>query len=376
MKKCLSWLNLSVLVTLLVFTASPAEAGWQEEWDKVLAAARNEGTVFVSGPPGAYQRQVITEEWAKAFPDIALRYTGARGSTIVSKVARERRVDIFNWDIVLASTNPTVFVYKAINALAPLRDSLIIPDSFDDKKWIHGFAAGFLDEAKKLFYAPIGTAGATLGYTNRDCVPATKFNSAEDFMKPEFKGKIVWYDPTRPGSSSRSTWVLSLAQGQEWLKNVFTKQAITFSRDYRQMTDWVVSCTKPISIGMSNNTLQVMQKEGIGTNVKVIGGPAFFKDINPGGGSGNASIGWYNKAPHPDAAKVFVNWYLSREFQQRYADIVEANSRRLDTKPRDPDPTRLLKPDVKYFNQSTESSTLGVKALQAKIKKWGVLRRR
>ncbi len=376
MKICSSWWNLSVLVILLGLTVSPASSAWQEEWEKVMVGARKEGTVFVSGPPGAYQRQAITKGWAKAFPDIKLRYTGARGSTIVSKVARERRVGMFNWDIILASANPTVFVYKAINALAPLRDSLIIPDSFDDKKWIHGFDAGFLDDAKKFFYAAIGTAGATLGYTNRDCVPEKKFTSAKDFMKPEFKGKIVWYDPTRPGSSSRSTWVLSLAQGKEWLKNVFTKQAVTFSRDYRQMTDWVVSCTKPISIGMSNNTLQLMQKEGIGTNVKLIGGSAFFKDINPGGGGGNASIGWYNKAPHPNAAKVFVNWYLSQEFQQSYATLVEANSRRLDTEPRDPDPTRLLKPNLKYFNQSTESATLGVKALQAKIKDWGVLRKR
>ncbi len=376
MKNDTRWLNLMILMALILFTASPAKSGWQEEWDKVLAGARKEGTVFVSGPPGAYQRRAITEGWAKAFPDIKLRYTGARGSTIVSKVARERRVGIFNWDIILASTNPTVFVFKAINALAPLRDALIIPESFEDKYWIHGFDAGFMDDAKSIFYAAIGTAGATLGYANRECVPKRKFNSAKDFINPEFKGKIVWYDPTRPGSSSRSTWVLSLAQGEEWLKNVFTKQAVTFSRDYRQMTDWVVSCTKPISIGMSNNTLQLMQKEGMGTNVKVIGGPAFFGKINPGGGSGNASIGWYRKAPHPNAAKVFVNWYLSKDFQQMYADIVETNSRRLDTKPRDPDPTRLLKRDGKYFNQSTESSTLGVKALQAKIKKWGVLRRR
>ena len=376
MKKCLSWLNLSVLITLLVFTASPARSGWQEEWDKVLAAAHKEGTVFASGPPGAAQRKAITQGWAKAFPDIQLRYTGARGSEITAKVARERRVGIFNWDIILASTSPTVFIYKPFNALAPLQDALIIPDRFDDKNWVHGFDAGFMDKENKYLYAPIGTAGATLGFVNRNCVSERQLNKAEDLKKRELAGKIAWYDPTRPGSSSRSTWVLSLAQGEEWLKDLFKNQNVTFSRNYRQMADWVVSCTKPITMGITANTLRRMWDEGIGKNVKGIGGTAFFKDVNPGGAGGNASIAWYTKAPHPNAAKVFVNWYLSRESQQLYADFVQTNSRRLDTEPRDPDPDKLLKPDIKYFKQNSETATLEVRKLQAKIRKWGVLRKR
>jgi len=370
------WLKLIFLVALIVFTASPAKSGWQEEWDKVLAAAHKEGTVFASGPPGVAQRRAITEGWTKAFPKLKLRYSAARGSEIVAKVARERRVGIFNWDIILASTNPTVFVYKKLKALAPLRKAIIIPDRSDDKSWIHGFNAGFMDKENRIFYAPIGSSGATLGHVNRDCVPKSMLNKAADLKKSNLTGKIAWYDPTRPGSSSRSTWVLSIAQGDEWLKDLYKNQKITFSRSYRQMADWVISCTKPVAIGLNSNALMPMWEQGIGKNVKGLGGPPFFKDLNPGGAGGNASIGWYTKAPHPNAAKVFVNWYLSREFQQHYANVVQANSRRSDTTPGDPNPDNHLKPDLEYFKQNSEEATLGVRKLQAKIKKWGVLRRK
>ena len=74
------------------------------EWKKLVAAAREEGVVVISGPPGAQQRQAITTGWAKAFPDIQLDYTAARGSQIVSRVVRERTAGVFNWDVIATSS--------------------------------------------------------------------------------------------------------------------------------------------------------------------------------------------------------------------------------------------------------------------------------
>ncbi|MCZ6625703.1 MAG: ABC transporter substrate-binding protein, partial [Deltaproteobacteria bacterium] len=36
------------------------------------------------------------------------------------------------------------------------------------------------------------------------------------------------------------------------------------------------------------------------------------------------------RAPHPNAAKVFINWYLSRQGQTAVTRINKGNSRRLD----------------------------------------------
>ena len=45
--------------------------------------------------------------------------------------------------------------------------------------------------------------------------------------------------------------------------------------------------------------------------------PYHFKEA-PGIGSNNGAIGLMNSQPHPSAAKVFINWYLSREGQIAY----------------------------------------------------------
>jgi iron(III) transport system substrate-binding protein len=338
------------------------------EWTKLLDAARKEGVVVVSGPPGAAQRQAITAGWAKAFPDIRLEYTGARGTQIVSRVVRERTAGVFNWDVILASTDPTVFSLVPINALAPLREAIVLPEIQDDKTWIDSFEAGFMDDAKKFFYSPVGTAG-TLGFVNRDCLSRDVFDKAADMQSPALKGKIVWYDPTQPGTGTQGTGLLSIVQGEDWLKDMFLNHGVTFSRDYKQMTDWVVNCSKPVAIGMPNDVLEQMQKHGIGKNVEELEGPGYFGNRNPGGVGGNASIGWYRNAPHPSAAKVFVNWYLSHDLQQFYADVVEVNSRRADTKPADL--AHVLKPGVEYFN-TNETNVRLVKVLQAKIKTWGI----
>lgn len=351
-----------------------AEETWQATWQTVLDAARKEGVVVVSGPPGVNQRQAIVAGWTKAFPDIKIEYTAARGTEIVAKVVRERSANLFNWDIILASTNPTVFSFVPIHALAPLRDALIDPRIADDKTWINGFAAGFMDGDKKYFYSPMGDVGEALGFVNRDCIAPAVLGKLADLKNPALKGKIAWLDPTRPGSSSRWTWIISLVQGEDWLKDLFEHQDITVSRDIRQITDWLVTCTKPVAVGIPNETLQQMQNEGLGQKVEELVGPAYSGDINPGGAGGNESIGWYNRAPHPNAAKIFVNWYLSHDFQQSYADIYQDNSRRVDTKPGNPNPSRAMVPGVKYFNWSDQAATLKIEALQADIAKWGLLK--
>jgi iron(III) transport system substrate-binding protein len=217
-----------VLSTFLSLAAGAAAAQipWHQEWASTLAAARKEGVVTVSGPPGIAEREAVLGGWQKAYPDIRIDYTGARGTQILSKVVRERQSGLYNWDIVLASTDPTVFMLPPIHALAPLGEALIDPALADDKFWIGGFAEGFVDDARKFFYSATGSTGTGLGYVNRDCVPRDAFSRSDDLMKPEFKGKIASSDPLLPGIGSRGTWRLSIDKGEAWLKNFYDEASI------------------------------------------------------------------------------------------------------------------------------------------------------
>ena len=52
-----------------------AKTGWELEWEQTVAAARQEGTVVISGPTREVWRNVLTT-FEKDFPEIKVEYTG------------------------------------------------------------------------------------------------------------------------------------------------------------------------------------------------------------------------------------------------------------------------------------------------------------
>ena len=53
-----------------------------------------------------------------------------------------------------------------------------------------------------------------------------------------------------------------------------------------------------------------MQKRGLVVSVM-----PYFKDIGTHVGAGSGTIMLMNKAPHPNAAAIFINWLLSKDGQ-------------------------------------------------------------
>jgi iron(III) transport system substrate-binding protein len=254
-----------------------------------------------------------------------------------------------------------------MNALAPFRDALINPELSLDSTWIHGFEAGFTDDDKKYMYATFG--GTTVaGYVNRDCVPESTFNGAQDLKSSAMSDKIAWFDPTQPGASSRTAWALSRDYGEPWLEDLLRKQKIVYSNDHRQITDWLISCRVGVALGIVNDFILQAEAAGIGQNIKPIPTSSMFKSNAPGGAGGNTQIAWYHNAPHPNAAKIFVNWYLSRDAQQSIATRTKANSRRLDTQPGEP--STAMDPSTSYLQVNSESATRDIQALQDKLPAW------
>lgn len=73
--------------------------------------------------------------------------------------------------------------------------------------------------------------------------------------------------------------------------------------------------------------------------------------------SGSA-LALLNRAPHPNAAKIFINWFLSREGQIGMFPE-EIQSTRLDASSDGLDTSLVRKPGVKYFDgANTEEYTL------------------
>ena len=82
-----------------------------------------------------------------------------------------------------------------------------------------------------------------------------------------------------------------------------------------------------IGVGVSSDRLAEFQEQGIGKNVV----PLDPRD--PAGAriaSGFSALMFVDRAPHPNAAKVFINWLLDKDAQALWVDASNTNSRRID----------------------------------------------
>ena len=102
------------------------------------------------------------------------------------------------------------------------------------------------------------------------------------------------------------------------------------SRDRNQLTEFMVRGRYPIAIGLNALALQDFQAKGVGKNIKTILLPEM--DYQSSG-----SLVWLiNKAPHPSAARVLINWLLTKDAQTAWAKELQTNSRFVGVEPGEP----------------------------------------
>jgi ABC-type Fe3+ transport system substrate-binding protein len=90
-------------------------------------------------------------------------------------------------------------------------------------------------------------------------------------------------------------------------------------------------------------------EKGVGKNLRTMEDTTLVKAFSQGFGS--AAV--FNRRPHPNATKVYVNWLLSKEGQTSWVtNTLSRNSRRLDIV--SGDPKNALKPNEKYKNTQAE----------------------
>ena len=94
---------------------------------------------------------------------------------------------------------------------------------------------------------------------------------------------------------------------------------ITASRDTRQITDWLAVGKFAISALVAREQSGRSSGEEAGLPVDWFGPKSFKEGAILTASNGN--VGLVNGAPHPNAARVAINWLLSREGQMAYQKV-------------------------------------------------------
>jgi iron(III) transport system substrate-binding protein len=339
---------------LFVFVAISAEvlwaqSTWKEEWGKTLRAAEAEGQLTLYGCCYEYDR--IFEGFKKKYPKIKVTTVLGSGGQLGARILAERRGEKYLPDVFSAGANTLHDVLYKAQALEPIKPTLILPEVIDASKWYDG-EHRYIDPEKRYIFAFVANSqSGQVQYNRVQQVNPAEFNSFWDLLKPKWRGKIASLDPTTFGMGAALQFFYYHSElGPAFLRKLYGEMQVTVSRDARQMTDWLASGKFPLCI-RCNAGSEIGKAKEQGLPI----GSLDTESWKEGGSSSAAggTLGVPSRGTHPNAAKVFINWFLSREGQialQKFGRPDAHNSRRIDIPKDDVDPYNRLEPGKKYFD--------------------------
>ncbi len=289
----------------------------------------------------------------KAFPKIKVTIVPGTGSQLAPRIVAERRGEKFLADVYNGGGTSLYQVLYSGKMLDPIRPALMLPEVTDTSKWWEGKHKYVDREGSYMFvYEGNVSSGGSPAY-NTQLINPKDYRSYWDFLNPKLKGKIGSIDIRKVRGVGPSVQYLYYHPeiGVEFLRRFYQEMDVHMSGDFRQAMDWLGDRQ-----GRSAAT-DARFGDGEGESAGIAGGRIRYKPIQrgrehfvrfrPGGAD--------EPAPHPNAAKVFVNWLLSREGQTTLQKIMSTpgdpkNSRRVDV-PKEHIPLAERRRDgMKYFD--------------------------
>jgi ABC-type Fe3+ transport system substrate-binding protein len=119
---------------------------------------------------------------------------------------------------------------------------------------------------------------------------------------------MVTFDPAGRGPGSETVRYVIGRFGEDFARRLYLDQQVAVSTDTRQIADWIARGTYDVAINASREAMERLIAEGL---------PVANVELEDG--RGYLSAGWIgaiakmDRAPHPKAAAVMINWLVSKE---------------------------------------------------------------
>jgi iron(III) transport system substrate-binding protein len=292
--------------------SAPAQVGASSAaWDQLVAAAQKEGKVVVSGPPAPDARTKLPAAFKQRF-NIDLDYLAGNSSQLASRIESERAAGQYTIDVSMSGPDTVYGTFLPNKWLDPVKPILMLPEVLDPKVWPTG-GPWFRDPSGETTLAIFNTI-SPVGYVNTSSSPTGDIKTTDDLLDPKWKGKIASYDPSVNGGGLIDGSVIYVTKGEDFAKKLYQGQEIAYTRDYQQIADWVAHDSYPVALAAT--PIYIAQYNGAAPLQQLV-----LSDLKPIVAGGFGIISLWNQPPHPNAAKVFVNWIASKEGVSTYGPI-------------------------------------------------------
>ncbi|MBI2934868.1 MAG: extracellular solute-binding protein [Chloroflexi bacterium] len=328
-------------------TRPAAQTGWQIEWEKTVAAAKKEGKLVLYITSGADMQALLRKSLKEKF-GLEIEYVSGTGSELANKVVAEKKAGLHLGDLYIGGAGTPVTGLKPAGALAPLKPLLLLPEVLDARGYFDN-ELPFVD-IEQMYVFCYGLNVANTLAVNSDLVRAGDLRGYAALLEPRWKEKIIMYDPTVGGTGQEWFYVTAYDSMSLDFHRQLARQIPLITRDKRLPVDWVARGKYLVAVAPSK--AQVSEFQQIGAPVQWVT-PAEGRYL-----SGTDAVAYLDKAPHPNAARVFLNWLLSRDGMTAWSQSTLMQSARKDVATGFLAPETIREPNARYFNTVREEVRL------------------
>jgi len=338
----------SIVLALCCANPEPIRAATVEasrqEWNRTIKGAEKEGQLVLYANEGI---EGSVEDFQKRFPRVKVVLVSGRSGQLVTRLMAERRAGKFIADVAKLGTGSASSLYRAQPfPLQPVEGQLFLSEVTDKSKWWQG-RHQYADPEGKYILSPCVSVHIDLASYNTELVNPAELGSYWDLLNPKWKGRIGSMDPRAAGGREGGRLLYYHPElGSRFLRRLLAETDLILSKDPRQGVDWLAN--GKLAFLLLTSPREVLRAKEQKLPVDVLD-PRRLKEA-PVVETAASSFMLMDKPANPNAARLFLNWLMSRDGQISFQKGQgSCDSARLDIPKDDVPPLSRRKEGVQYF---------------------------
>lgn len=294
------------IILLLLLALSSAARGAS---DDLVKAANKEASLLLYGGATLQHMTLLIANFNRPHPGIKVNYLRKSGSSLFELIVRELRAKVYNADAYVPITIDQA-IYLAERKLLTRHASperAAMPEQSKDREG---------------YWTTLYQTGHVFAYNTRQVNPKDAPRSYDDLLQPRWKGKVMmdeeedlWYASVLE--------ILGKDKGQSFMRGLAQQQPVFQGSKTLMMQ---LLCAGEVALAFPVNFNQA-------NDAKKRGCPSDWVVIEPQTQRPPFVIAMAQNAPHPAAAKLFIDFLLSKEPQRFMQENIFRQSPRLDVEP-------------------------------------------
>jgi ABC-type Fe3+ transport system substrate-binding protein len=248
--------------------------------------------VFYSGGPAA-PHENRAKLFMQQYPGIEVKVTGGFSNVLNERIEQQMADKKLAVDMAFFQTVQDFVTWKKQGKLANFK-----PDGFDQ------IYPNFRDPDGA--YMSLSANALTYAYNTAAVKPEDAPKSALDFLKPLFAGKVITCYPHDDDATLYLFHVIVQKYGWDWMTK-FTANKPNYVQGHLPVARSVASGENIATFDASSSVWE-FKRQG---KLEVVWSP---EDETP---VFTLTGGIFKDAPHPNAAKLYLTWFLAKEQQSR-----------------------------------------------------------